>query len=235
MERDIVDIVQDEIISRIDNTVRVTSIIESTPSDLRFTVCDYKWLKTKGGHLRSAGDVFYYPDDIDPETGIIHAKNPGTALELRQVLTIKPPVFVHGTHRVTNVEWLRSINKDVRLGVPLIWLKETIPGMRYPEDHSQLKDETPTFYFLDEIDVVDSTNAEQRVQGVKPMLALVAAFYKAIEDGYEITRRSGSFEKTISRFGNEMKDGMIENILDANLGGVEIRPTLTITKTVGCC
>jgi hypothetical protein len=88
---------------------------------------------------------------------------------------------------------------------------------------------------LDEIDVDDSLNDEQRDQGARPMLGLMEAFYDALKESYKLKRNGGNFQKTISRFGVEDNDGIIRNILDANLGGVESRPTLTIYKTVECC
>jgi hypothetical protein len=141
---------------------------------------------------------------------------------------------VHGTHRVADQEWLKSVNHDVRLGIPLIWLVETIPGERYPKDHAQDFDALPRMFFLDETNPREALNPEQRQQGVKPMLSLVTAFYEALDDSYELSRTKGSFERTISRFGTEDKEGVIENILSANLGGVEIRPTITVSKDVRC-
>lgn len=230
--RDIVDVIKEDIVEQIDNTVKVKTIVESGPNIIKFTLCDYKWLK-EGRSLRSETDLFYQASFIDAD-GVITAQNPGAALEPRQILTLPPPVFIHGTHRVANQEWLKSVNSDIRLGVPLIWLVETIPGERYPKDHAQDFDALPRLFFLDETNPIEDLNPQQRQQGVKPMLALVTAFYEAVDESFEISRNRGAFERTISRFGTEDKEGMIQNILSAHLGGVEIRPTITISKDVRC-
>lgn len=230
--RDIVDVIKEDIVDKIDNTVRVKAVIESTADDIRFTLCNNKWLKPTRTLTSEFNDV--YSIISISETGVIHVRNPGNTLVKGQILTIKAPIFVHGTHRVANMEWLQSTNYMVFMGVPLIWLVETIPGERYPKDHAQDFDALPRLFFLDETNPEQSLNPEQREQGVKPMLALVTGFYDAIDDSFELSRNRGSFERTISRFGTEDKDGMIKNILEAHLGGVEIRPAITISKDVRC-
>lgn len=230
--RDIVDVIEHDIVNLIDNTVKVTEVISSDPDYVYLKSCDYKWLKP-GGYLLSSNNVKYICISID-EDGVIQLKNAGQSIVKRQILTLKAPVFVHGTYRVANQEWLQGVGFDLRDGVPLIWLVETIQGQRYQKDHAQDFDAMPRLFFLDETNPEGSLNTEQREQGVKPMLALVTEFYKVIDDSFNFARDTGSFERTISRFGTEDKEGMIKNILEAYLGGVEIRPTITISKDVGC-
>lgn len=230
--RDIVDVIEQDVVNKIDITVKVTQIIQQSQSIVQFKLCDLKWLK-QNRYLRSANNAFFSIASIDDE-GVITVTNPPEVMKRRQIFTINPPVFVHGTHRVVNQEWLLRIKRDVRLGVPLIWLVETIPGERYPKDHAQDFDAIPRLFFLDETNPEGAMNPEQREQGVKPMLSLVTGFYNAIDDSFELSRNQGAFERTISRFGTEDKEGMIQNILDAYLGGVEIRPTITVSKDVRC-
>lgn len=234
MTRDIVDVIKEDIVDMIDNTVRVKEITLDSDPDLRFIVCDLKWMKV-GQSLIDENSNSYSVAFIDFETNEVRALRPSPTAVLTKgsVLQIIKPKYYHGTAIVANNEILTGVNHDIRLAVPFIWVKETVTGYSYPEDSSQDFDAEPVIYFLDEINE-KALNADQRTQGVKPMLALKEAFYDAIDNGYGVERRTRSFERTISRFGRENEKGMFTYILNANLGGVEIRPTLTVSKSVRC-
>jgi hypothetical protein len=234
MTRDIVDVVKEDIIDKIDSTITVKAITLDGDPDLRFTVCDLKWIK-EGQTVFDQDDNSYAVAFIDRETNEIRTLRPSPTAQLKKgsVLRIIKPKYYHGTRIVANIEIPMSVDNDIRLAVPFIWLVETIPGSTYPEDSSQDFDADIKLFFLDEVDP-QATNSDQRQQGVKPMLALKEAFYEAVEGSYTITRRRNSPERTFSLLGRETEKGMVQAILDGYFGGVEIRPTLTFAKTARC-
>jgi hypothetical protein len=233
--RDITQIVETEIVNNIDNTVRVVEVIEIDDAYYVLRLCDVKWLKI-GRSIEDVGGNFYNVSELDRETGVIKVIRPNAVdqIKKRDVLTIIRPTYIHGTRTTANNEWGKMVGHDVRFKIPIIWLAETTNEPEYPRDSPKEVDSNLVLYFLDEIDVVDSLNDQQREQGVRPMLELEHYFMEAIEESYELALLQSANRKTFSRFGNEDKSGISEWILDANLGGVEIRPTITIYKKVGC-
>jgi hypothetical protein len=162
--------------------------------------------------------------------------------------TIIRPTFIHGTKYTANIEWLKSIQFDLNTGLPLIWLYESI-NESVNEQFSPFDSEASLrLFFLDYIDLTGDSlvnengnsdeNFQIRKQGVKPMLSLSDSFLDTVDSSYKVERSSSSNRTTFSIFANEnSKNGetIYERILDANLGGVEIRPTLSIYKGVECC
>lgn len=242
MALDIIDIVG-QTVQGIDNTVTVVQVLNETPTTVQVVLCDVKWLK-KGSVMTANGDAFGVVE-MDRDTGVVTFSRGAATLNRRDVGTIKAPVFIHGTRTTANVEWLKSVSNDVRLGVPLIWLHESIPGTEYDDTSSKAYDAAARLFFLDEL--TDPTNGvvnevlqadplyHLREQAAKPMSALVDAFYESLDKRYDVERGASNFRQSLTIFGNENQTGVYENILNAQLGGVEIRPTLTVYKLVGCC
>lgn len=236
--QDIVKLLKSEVIDKIDRTVTVESIIDETLNEIEVTFCSLKWMRNKD-FLVDSNFENWAIIAINFDTNAVRFLRPsGSAtLQKRQVLTILRPItFVHGTKRTANFEWLGQIQQDVRVGTPLIWLYESINGDRKPMTDSIDFDSNIRVFFLDEVDATgNSLNGEIREQGVRPMYALADAFFDALDSSYKLSVLVNSPIKDLSRFGVEDDRGVIANILDANLGGVEARPTLSVYKGVGCC
>lgn len=243
MAKDIIDIVA-EVVQGIDNTVKIMRVVDVEPFSIRVIVCDTKWLKL-GGVMFANEDVFDVLE-LNRETGEVLFSKVGTLLQKGDVGTLKAPVFIHGTRTTANAEWLKSIASDIRYGVPLIWLHESIPGTEYDVAVSSIAyDAQVRLFFLDELtDTVNGVTNEAlqpspayhlREQAAKPMQALVDQFYITLGERYDVERSASNFRQVLTIFGNENQTGVYEKILDANLGGVEVRPTLTVYNLVGCC
>ena len=242
MAQDIIDIIS-ETVQNIDNTVQVVQVLDETPTTVRVILCDVKWLKI-GGSMFVNNELFTVVE-LDRATGNVLFTRGAATLNRRDVGTIKAPIFIHGTRTTANTEWLKSIAYDVRLGVPLIWLHESIPATEYDDTSSKAYDAQVRLFFLDEL--TDPTNGVHnealqpspvfhlREQAAKPMQALADAFNDAIDARYDVERGASNYRQALTLFGNENQSGTYEMILGAKLGGVETRPTLTVSKRVGCC
>ena len=85
-------------------------------------------------------------------------------------------------------------------------------------------------FFLDETDITNYYTKDHISNVVEPMTELALLFINAVNsdrkyltiDQYEIIN--------FTRFGNEQENGYFQNILDANLSGVELRIKLTRYK-----
>jgi len=131
------------------------------------------------------------------------------------------PFPIVGTPIATNIEWTKYSN-DLTTKTPLIWLLENHTEKVYGAEASLERDINMKILFLDETNILDYTIEQHRQQVVQPMISLQEEFVKVI-DKNAIYKRLKDFNRdTFSRFGKETENGMIKNILDANLSGVMI-------------
>jgi hypothetical protein len=139
------------------------------------------------------------------------------------------PIFIHGTKKATNREWT-ILNKNVTSKTPIIWLLGSLNYKQFGRESTIDIESSLRIFFLDETDVTNYYTADHVTQVVYPMEQLAMEFintinknrnFKTIED-WEIIE--------FTRFGVEQENGMFQNILDANLSGVELRITLTKYK-----
>lgn len=142
---------------------------------------------------------------------------------------LQQPYFVSGTHMSANREW-SVIGKDLFKKTPIIWLLETTRTRKFGRESVYDYSSDVRIFFLDETNPSQYKSLDHLEQVVNPMHKLIELFlqtiasnkvYLPVED-YELI--------TFTRFGVEKQDGIFQNILDANLSGVELRLTLTKYK-----
>jgi hypothetical protein len=128
-----------------------------------------------------------------------------------------------------NREWTIA-ESDLMKKTPLIWLLHDIRYFKYGRESVFDWESEVRIFFLDETDITDYYTADHISNVVEPMAELCKLFietvnknrgYKTI-DTYEIIN--------FTRFGVEEQSGVVRNILDANLSGVELSITLTKYK-----
>ena len=226
MTTEISNIVQG-IVDSIDNTVVGTY----EASTQRTLICDTKWLRA-GKEVTDANDNIYTVTKVVEDTYIevtpLLVANP----PLEGVISLPAPFYITGTKIATNREWSISTNKLTEK-TPLAWLLEIIRVTKRGRESAIDFESELRMFFLDETDILNYYTADHREQVVLPMEKLAKEFMRAIE-------KNRAFESvveyqliTFSRFGVETAQGMFENILDANLSGVELRVNLVKYK-VNC-
>jgi len=125
----------------------------------------------------------------------------------------------------TNKEWTLA-EKNLTKKTPLIWLLGSITSERFGRESTIQFEADLRLFFLDETDIVNYYTSNHISNVVYPMEQLVDEFLETIKRD----RNFGTIESweiiDFARFGVENEQGMIKNILDANLSGVELRLTL---------
>jgi hypothetical protein len=142
---------------------------------------------------------------------------------------LQKPFFISGTHTSANREW-SILNKDLYKKTPIIWLLETIRMEKFGRGSTYDYTSDLRIFFLDETNPAQYKTKDHREQAVEPMTRLAELFIKTIEKDRQYVAIDNYEMITFSRFGVERQDGIFQNILDANLSGVELRISLTKYK-----
>jgi hypothetical protein len=221
--KDIARVVE-ELVNAIDNTI----LGDFDAISGHINTCHTKWTRVGKVVENSAGDEYRVTSVVNDEyitaVPILPSSPP-----LDGVITIPSPFWISGTHIATNNEWTKA-SKNLLNKTPLAWLLETLRMQKYGLADTRDFESEIRLFFLDETDVVNYYTADHREQVVEPMEELAKAFIDAVASNRNFKTLEEYEMLTFSRFGVERSDGMFQNILDANLSGVELRVTLTKYK-----
>ena len=147
-------------------------------------------------------------------------------------LTFLPlPFYITGTKIATNNEW-KKVTNDLTQKTPLIWLLEIIRKQKFGRGDVREFSADLRLFFVDETDPTQFNTEDHRREVVEPMEELAESFLDVIRNDRSYPRSvTDNYQlNTFSRFGVETEQGVIQNILDANLSGVELQFTLVKYK-----
>jgi hypothetical protein len=211
-----------------------TQIIgEYDANDLKTYSCDTKWARI-GKIVKDSLNNEYLITDIAPNEWILTNDTDPLPPNLDGVVQLPVPYFISGTKLATNSEWTKA-TPNLLQKTPLIWLLEVIRLKGFGRQSAMELETDLRLFFLDETNVSQYYTADHRENVVYPMEQLAMEFintigrnrnFKTIEE-YEMI--------TFSRFGVERDNGVFQNILDANLSGVELRIRLEKFKENCIC
>lgn len=215
----------EQLVSGIDTTISVVW----NNTEQRGETCDTKWVR-KGKVLTSGIDSFTV-DSVEPNEWITVQEAPPPTFE--GIVSIPVPFYIHGTKKATNREWTISTN-DLTQKTPIIWLLGPVRYTAFGRESSKEYEADLRLFFLDETDPVNYYTDDHLEQVVYPMEQLANAFLLALHNDQNYASIDQYEVIEFSRFGTEQDNGFFQNILDANLSGVELRFTLTRYKNNIC-
>ena len=224
MKEDISEHIE-QLVSQIDNTITGTfNIVEN-----RTDVCHTKWVRIGKKVFDESGNE-YVVTDLEVDAWLkVEPVDPLNTISLEGNITIDEPFFITGTRKSTNSEWTKNTNFLLEK-TPLVWYLDSIRFRSFGRDSALDYESEVRIFFLDETNVRQFYTKDHRIQVVKPMNALVEEFMQVLKKNRNYKRIDDFEVLTFSRFGVETREGVLENILDANLSGVELRLTLTRFK-----
>ena len=216
MTQEIRNIVED-LVNQMDCTIvgEVDNLI------MKNTFCKTKWARP-GKQIQNLETNFVFNIiNVEPNQ-YIDAIPIGAGTFGSATYELVKPYFISGTRLATNSEWTK-VTPNLMDKTPLIWLLEVIRFRGFGKESTMEFESDLRLFFLDETNVSQYYTVDHRENVVYPMEQLALEFintvgknrnFKTIEE-YEMI--------TFSRFGVERDQGMFQNILDANLSGVELR------------
>lgn len=222
MTNEITNVVE-TIVTAIDNSLNGTY---DQPTK-RFYTCNTKWARV-GKTVTDSNQKKYQIVSILTDQ-YVELKSIGQSGQPEDVIYLPDPFWITGTKLATNTEWSKA-EKNLMKKTPLAWLLEVIRLRKYGRDSVIEFESDLRMFFLDETNVTQYYTADHRANVVYPMERLALEFIKQIEENKNFQTIDNYDIITFSRFGVERENGMFQNVLDANLSGVELRITLTKFK-----
>jgi hypothetical protein len=218
----------------------VKGIVESMDSSIYGTYigsgniefCETKWAR-KGKILSKGSEEFLINSiEYDQEINVSYLGELIPAPDLGGLIDLPAPFFISGTKLAANREWTIA-DIDLTAKTPIIWLLETMRERFFGKGDAREREMELRIFFLDETNVAQYLTEDHRREVVYPMKKMVDEFIRAIAADRNFKTIEDYSIRTFSRFGVEQDNGMIQNILDANLSGVEL--SISITKYKGNC
>jgi hypothetical protein len=221
--QDISEIIAD-LVSQIDTTITGSYNTGTGLTDY----CDTKWARVGKIIADDLGNEYQITEvNTNESLAVVQLSGPATALD--GLTFLNAPYYQGGTKLAANREWTISTT-DLTAKTPLIWLLEIIRLQKFGRSDVREFDTDLRLFFLDETNVKDFYTEDHRREVVKPMTFLAESFLDVVRQNRQFQTIDNYTLVTFSRFGVETDQGVLENILDANLSGVELQFTLTKYK-----
>lgn len=214
----------EEIVSNIDNII----VGQYDISTMENTFCDTKWARA-GKRIQNTDTSELFKITSVQTDEYIEAVPVNAGLFESGSYALPFPFYISGTRLATNKEWTLA-DKDLTKKTPIIWLLETVEEEHFGRGDSREFQASMRIFFLDETNIKDFYTQDHRREVVLPMQKLVDQFIETINNDARFQTIESFRIKTFSRFGVEQENGMFQNILDANLSGVELILSLTKFK-----
>lgn len=222
MISDVANIIEG-IVDQMNNTIEG----KFNPGDGKTYFCKTKWARV-GKPIFDEFDNEYLITEVVLDDYII-ATPVGHANDLDGLCSLVKPFWITGTRLAANREWTIASN-NLMDKLPLIWMLELMSETIYGRGSTLERDMELQLFFLDETDPAQYYTAEHRKQVVEPMQQLMIEFIETINRLKEFKTVDDYRIRTFSRFGTESEQGVLENVLDANLSGLRLDLTLSKYK-----
>lgn len=222
----ITDIVEQEIVDKLDNqlkVIRASSVVNDIQT-LEF--CDIKWLELYNVFIGGLQVVNISGNSVDVATS--------TPISVGTVLEIQRPVFFHGTPLNTVQEWHEfSTNEKEKL--PFIWLV-TPTDDNYQDRKSTIERiDNCRLFFVHWSNWLE-LNQNRVNDTIRPLHSLVDAFINKTNNNPTVFDRlqNNGRRKEYPKFGRETQKGIEEVIMNSTLGAISLDVEFRIKKSYIC-
>lgn len=213
----------EDLVNSIDNTIELAYNTALMRSD----TCATKWARVGKPLASDVGEEFYL-SGIEPNEWVKAGEN-----ELNGTYYLPRPYFISGTKIATNREWTIA-TPNLLEKTPIIWLLYDLEYKNYGRGNTLDWETNIRLFFLDETDVSNYYTKDHTDNVVIPMSLLAEEFIKVVEEDRNFLTIEEYDVINFTRFGTEQENGYFQNILDANLSGVELRIKLSKYKNTTC-
>lgn len=230
MKEDISDILEFDIVDKIDNTVKVVYASEVVNNQQIIKLCNAKYLRLFS-QIWYLDDTEYFSVVSYNEDGslTVVGSNEGIIAFKGQTLKLAKPYYLRGTARAVNFEW-NKLSEIQGFKLPLVWLvnptSEKFSTNPPIERTSDLR-----IFLLCNANFIDDWTKEHREKNIVPLINLAEEIVNSINLNQKLFNRVIEYDtKDFAKFGTEDTSGIIKNIIDANLSGVELKFSVEVLK-----
>ena len=211
-----------------DREVQVKSFVGNV-----LTVCSPKWARD-GKVVTDSLLQGYTITEVNHADSTITLNPNGAFTFSGDILILNKPEFFVGTPIATNVEWERFSSNE-KTKVPFIWMVEPTNEHFGSENESIERRSDLVIVLLDSNNIVQWDTKATHSNRLQALYNMVEEFIATIQ------RNKLFFSETMThdvmnftKFGKETSQGMENNVIDANLTGIDLRVTVDIYKKE-CC
>lgn len=217
-----------ELVAEIDTTIKGKYNSLSGETDY----CNTKWARAGRSVFDVSGNEFMV-DFVNTNESLTVTQIGGTPTPLDGVTTLATPFHLVGTRIAANNEW-KEAKDDLNEKTPFVWLLDNFTVTKGGRKSSTQFEVELRIFFLDQIDVVQGQTRDHREQAVFPMEQLAESFLDVVRSKPYFKRFKDYRITSFSRFGVTSERGVLKNIIDANLSGVQLQFTLARYKSYNC-
>jgi hypothetical protein len=218
------------IVNSMDKSVICQSVIDNSNGTYTFLCNDTKWLTV--GYSLTIGLNTYIVKSFECNESITVS---GSTIPLQLTFDLYAPFFKHGT--ITKVASELSMKQSFKDKLPLIFLHEiTEERIHFDQLESVDVDTDVRLYFLTDCDYRNWTQLQGDTQGVQPMRNLCNEFIKALVRSQSVAEMTGiGTIKNYNIFGNYNDNGVVKNIFNEYLSGVQLKVSIPFLNDFECC
>lgn len=241
MVRDIDDIVE-EIVLEMDVSLSVKAFEPAQPSHQLVKLCDTKYLKLYGYFTEVSSDglernwtVLSYDNGNGYLSLLPPLKYPGEVLaelDFNSTIYLPRPYYFRGTKMAVNYEYV-NFSQDERERTPMIWLVKPTREVWNNKESSIERQSNLRLFFLTIADYLNDLTKDHIEKRTHPLIELAHVFVNHIETSGKFNRKVSFETRDFQRFGSEAENGIIKNILDSNMSGIEVTMSIEINR-IGC-
>lgn len=226
MARLISEIIEEEVIDKMDLSLIVTDFEPATGSPLtqRVKFCSNRWLKLFSCVVIDGNEIAATVEDDGYVTLAIGATVP--AVNFNTVITLKKPYYFVGTLLNTKLEWAKFSTSEKKK-LPFIWLVKPTSETFNDAQAGIERTSDVEAWFVHWSDW-SKLNAYREEEAVKPLMALLDAFIKAIVDNPLFDEYDNYVIKDFPKFGTETPNGSANTVFDSTLSAVKLNLSLLI-------
>jgi len=221
------EIVQTEIIDKLDNVLTIKSVDPAGGGTQKVYFCCIKWLKLY--KTITSGDYTYLVDGVNGNSVKLIIPTGAPALTIFDEPTLNRPLLLNGTMLNASQEWTKSTLSEPEK-LPFIWLASPTLERLDPLDSGIEKTSDLKLFFVHWSDWTQ-LNANRQADAVKPLMELVSAFRDAIDQNTTAFESYDGVDlRDYPKFGTMTDKGVDKTIFPSTLSAVEFDISLKLFR-----
>jgi hypothetical protein len=222
----ITDIVEQEIVNKLDNLLKVirASAVVNDVQTLEF--CDIKWLELYNEFTNGLQVVSVSGNSVDVATS--------TPITVGTILEIQRPLFLDGTPLNTVQEW-HEFNPNEKEKLPFIWLVTAVDD-GYQNRTSAIERIVNCQIFFVHWSNWLELNQNRVNDTIRPLHKVIDAFANKVNNNPPVFDRlsNNGTRREYPKFGRETNEGIEEVIMNSTLGAIRYNVELRIKRNYIC-